>query len=278
MNLRNKGVVSSTEYRKKKDKEKRKRLLVWGLLVFFLAALPVVLSHVRSFHISKVRVEGNTVTPGADIEAISNDLMRGNYWYIFPRRNAVIYPEGKIKEIIQRKIPRLSSIDLELEGMKTLVVRVTERPPEALYCEDITSLSTPTGCYFLDEDGFIFSLAPYFSGDVYFLYTRSIPLVDPLGEKLMESDVFQKNQRLVTSLEQIGVHGRALILGEDEHNLILSNGGKIIWNVSDDPEVIAANLDAFLISMLEDDVRFLDKVSYIDLRFQNKVRWSLNNE
>ncbi len=69
---------------------------------------------------------------------------------------------------------------------------------------------------------------------------------------------------------------RALVNSENEYHLLLPNGGKIIFNKKDKLEDINSNLESFLNDQPNIKVSdFLTNISYIDMRFGNKIFYKL---
>lgn len=265
------NAIHTPEFHKRKQKERRIKGTLWTLLAIALIALPIILARVEALYISSYKIEGNAITRDEDISKIVDEELSGSYLWILPKKNSFIYPKRSLEEALMTRIPRLSSVELSVVD-QSLEVLVTEREPLALYCSDISHLNTPAGCYFLDEKGFIFSQAPSFSGDVYFIYTRPEPIAEPLGKEFMPEDKFRPIPQFVKDLENLEVHARALLVEDEMYSLILPSGGKIIWNAEDDLGVIYSNLEAFL---LDDSIAsqqdFLERILYIDLKFENRV-------
>lgn len=266
--------LRSPEFHKKKQKEKWLKISAVSVFVVLLIMTPILLSRLNRFLVSNIEIQGNSVTQPEEIEKLIASDLDGNYLLIFPKSNALLYPKRKILKDIQENIPRIKTVDATLSGPKTLVIKVTEREPSGLYCAN--SEVSENGCYFIDSQGFIFSRAASFTGDVYFIYSSDPPLEDPLGKSYLPTEDFQKIPQFIKSLKEIGVNPHSLISTENEYHLILPGGGKIIFNKKDKLESIKSNLESFLNdpeNMHAPD--FLENVSYIDMRFGNKVFYKL---
>lgn len=273
--------IHSPEFLKKRRRLYRIRLIVAASIVTLLLAASVYVSHQSKFLISDIALVGNSVTSDEEIESLVRGVLAGKYMWIFPRSNELIFPRSELKEVLSREIPRLRSVELGVDGPQVLTVSVEERTPHGLYCEVIVSTSNPEECYFLDEDGLIFSRAPSFSGEVYFLYSKVELPPEPLGHMFMPAEEFRSLGEFTSKLEGLGVELRAFEVQSpaDEHHLILSHGGRIMWNASEDLASVSRDLEAFL---LDEEVTgqrdFLGKVLYIDLRFENKVFYKFKEE
>lgn len=272
------AVPHSEEYISKKRKALRiKAAIISGVILIVLAGT-ITLFNLNRFKIRSYEANGNHVTPTTAIESIASRDLSGRYLFVFPKSNIILAPRNRIKRDLMSEIPRLASVGLQVSSAGKLNVSVTERTPFALYCADISDLTLPSGCYFIDKTGFIFSEAPSFSGDVYFIYTQTPSPEAQLGIVYMPADRFKSLSDFASELNEIGVHARAFNMTGDEYDLILPNGGKIIWNKEDNLEDVAADLKLFLQSpKISKDPNFLDKIDHIDLRLvkNSRIYWVL---
>lgn len=278
MKLFSKGdAIRSPEFHKKKQRERWIKISAVILFLLIFIATPIYLFRMDRFLISNIELTGNSVTKYEDVaQIVSADLM-GNYLFIFPKSNALIYPKNKIKEDLLRSIPRLSEVNVTLVNPKSLNIEISERAPAGLYCTN--DKENLTQCYFMDEKGYIFSRAPSFSGDVYFIYLSDPVIEDPIGKNYLTSEEFQELPLLVNSLKVINIPIRSLTTTANEYYLELLGGGKIIISKKDSLKEVASNLESFLNDQsITRAPGFLDNVSYIDMRFGNKVFYKLKNE
>jgi cell division septal protein FtsQ len=258
-------ALNSAEFYKKKKKRRRIKFVLILLGVLAIIGALVYLSRLERFLIIDVTVVGeNIVDKGDTIQAVQQ-LINGYYLWVIPRDNTFLYPRRIIKQRLIEGFSRLESVDLNLDEFRTLVVTVKERIPFALYC-------VADECFFLDKEGFIFALAPSFSDGVYFVYSTEEPIDNPIGKQLTSTENFESLLGFMKILPTLNLHPMAMKITVDDYNLLLSNGGRLIWRREDDPVLLRSNLEAFLsddsIKVQED---FLEKVLYLDLRTTNKV-------
>ncbi|MDP2651349.1 MAG: hypothetical protein Q8O98_02025 [bacterium] len=269
-------AIHSPEYVQRRRQVRKVRAIVALILLLILLGALTYLSHLERLLIDDVKYYGNVVTKDEEVSRIVEEHLSGKYLWLFPRANAFLYPKRSIEHSLLSGIPRLESLDLELNGLNTLNVTLRERVPKALYCEDITDITMPTGCYFLDSNGYIFSKAPAFSGAVYFIYSNTTALERPLDKQYLSQKEFLPIARFIEKLVELGVRPRAFIKTGDEYHLVLNGSGKVMWKADEDINSVALNLEAFLydeVIAAEED--FLEQILYIDLRFRNKVFYKL---
>jgi hypothetical protein len=265
-------TLRTPEFEKKKKKQRHLKIgLVVVLITMSLGLFLYGLRHERIL-IAEVSVEGAEVVSVEELEEVIWSALRGNYFLIVPRKNFLFYPRQSIALRLLDEVPRLSRVETNLDTARRLEVRVSERVPFALYCENVKELTAPKGCYFLDEEGFIFAEAPLFSGAVYFIYSLEEPLDGPVGRHIMEEEEFRELGEFISSFNELGIKTRLYRGGKDDRVLVMPGSGEIIWRTRDGFKTPFDNLVAFLSTdAIKAERNFIERVRYIDLRFSNKV-------
>ncbi len=270
--------IHSPEFHKKKRRQRNVRIGWSVVFIIIFIAIPTYLLRTQRFLITTVEVEGNSMTKTDEIEQTVMDKIAGKYIWLFPRANGLIYPKGDIKKTLLQNIPRLSSVEVALSNPQTLVVSVVEREPFALYCTDITIKDNPTGCFFLDKTGYIFSEAPAFSGGVYFVYTSDPSLEIPLRKQFLNSATFSQISPFVSSLGQIGLSPKVFIDKNNEYELVLSSGGVVRWKAGTDLELVLSNLTSLITapSFFKGN-NSINNILYIEMGDGNKFRYKFRD-
>lgn len=270
-------------------RRKKQRRIKYSIFFFVFVTLIGVLSYVSyrpSFRISEVELTGGLLVTEKEIEQSSLDFMRGSYFWLFPKNNAFLYKKNKLETYLSDKFKRIDTIDIKLDGLNKIMVNITERKPEALWCkENITELSTSTEgnllskekCYFIDSLSTIFAPAPDFSGDVYFRYYGLVDSENPIGLQYISSTTeFIKINNFIKLIRDLNTKPLFLkTLGEGEFSLNLYGGGEIFFDSKKSLELAYKNLET-LLSSSEISLRngYLP-VEYIDLRYGNKIFYKL---
>lgn len=257
-----------------KLKKHRRNVFLNKIFLFILALLAVFaglvyVSRLSSLNISSVEIIGNKITDTETIKTAVQKEIMGNYLWFFPKTNILFYPKNDIKRELNIQVKRLKDINLSIKNNKILEVSVTEREAKYLWCNLVVGLPSEEKCSFMDEDGFIFDEAPYFSGEVYFKFYGSLSQVN--FEKLI---LFKK------TLETIEIKPTALRIEENgDIKIFLSalnktpTGSYIILKADSDFQKVAENLEIALGTepLLSDFKNKYSSLLYIDLRFGNKV-------
>lgn len=274
------------ELKKKKHKVLKKRIFIFVFLFVLILAGLSFLSRWENLNIDSIEVSGNKVLETKEIESIVKENINGDYLWVFPKTNFLIYPQNKIETELKNKFKRIKDVFVNDKNTKTLDVFLTERTGSYIYCGvippelDIFSSESSNGekCYFMDEDGYIFDEAPYFSGEIYLKFYGSLGRDNILGSYFSQSN-FKNLISFKETLGKIGVKGVIFYVQDDgDIKLYLSSstskmGPEIIFKADSDFEKITENLQSVLTTEpLQSD--FKNKYSsllYIDLRFGNKV-------
>ncbi|MEK7569758.1 MAG: hypothetical protein AAB500_02630 [Patescibacteria group bacterium] len=271
--MRKKNVLSSPHLLKSKKKRRR---LAFGKTFFYLFLLTgvfvglVYASSFSRFNIKGVEVIGAKVVDEAEIRKVAEEELSGKYLWLFPRSNFLIYPKSKMGDRLLDNFKTLKSATIKLTGEESLSIEITEREPRFIWCG--RSPEESGECYFMDEGGFIFAPAPYFSGNVYFKFFGDVGSVAPEGVSFASSN-FGK----LSVYKDVAIN-----LGLDVSHFVVSQEGgaalyfqkksgvaRIIFPLDKDAEKTADNLALVLGS--EDLKDKLEALEYIDLRFGNKV-------
>jgi hypothetical protein len=272
-------AIRTPEFHQKKERQRKFRIAAGIILFVILVGAPIYLLRNTHFLISQIEIKGNNVTKSELIQEIISKNIEGNYAWIIPKSNILLYPKHNIQTELLATVPRFNNVDIRLENTRTLVVEVSERTPFALYCKDVQDVLNPAGCFFLDASGYIFSEAPAFSGGVYQVFSSEPSFEEPLRQRFLDPQTFGKLPEFVDSLGKIGVFSKALVDKDDEFHVVLANGAVIMWKKTQDLENIHSNLESFMKDPnLNSNNKTLDRILYLDLRFGNKIFYKFRDE
>jgi hypothetical protein len=264
-------------------KRKRKAILLKIILYFltFIIALGSLayISGLKNLNINNIVIKGNEVIEIETIRAVVEQTLSGKYLWLFPKTNVLIYPESPIKNDLQNSFKRINELETAIIDDRTLVVTLSEREAKYTWCGNVLPEANDDNqeCYFLDEDGYLFDKAPYFSGEVYFKFYGE---VDKMLGSYFFKEHFKKFVSFKDALINMGLKPTALyIVNNDVAEIFLSKGSsaivtpRIIFNPNANFQTIEENLDAALNTepLLSKFKNKYSSLEYIDLRFGNKV-------
>lgn len=287
--MKKKSILNSPrlkELKRKRRRVRRNRVIFFAvcfLIIFFGLAFA---SRIDKINISEIKISGNKVIETEAVEKVVKENISGRYLWIFPKTNFLIYPKAKIKRELADKFKRFNDIKLSVQNIKTLEIFVFEREGKYTWC-GAEFLEANEKCHFMDENGYIFDEAPYFSGEVYFrFYGPNASTDNPFGSYFLQND-FAKIISFKDTIEKMDLKPSAFELGNDgDANIYLSSGitpsisPKIIFKLDSDFNKLAENLQAAISTdPLQTDLKEkYNSLLYIDLRFGNKVYYKFSAE
>jgi hypothetical protein len=277
---------------KKKRNSYRKRLSILFFILFIcIFGALAYFSPNRKITINKIDISGTNIINEQDVNDLALKDLSGRYLHLFYRANSFIYPHDKIYKDLLYQFPRIETLKVSIDKVNTLKIAITERAGNYLYCgESIPEVKSEIGenCFFVNNDGYIFDKAPYFSGNVYFKYYIAMNKDEnnnlwPMSAQMLKVDDFHKLASFIDKVKVIGFKPVYIVLNKDnEYVLHLDNkdiDSKIIFNNNSNFDDVFENLS---IAMKKPEFAQqinskYDSLLYIDLRFKNKVVYKFSS-
>ena len=157
------------EQKKRKKYRIRVSLLFFFLIVSMIFALSFF-SHHKKLILGEIEVNGVNVIDEDDLKYFINQKLSGNYLYLFSRANNFIYPKKEIYNGLIFNFPRIETLEISKDGFNKLKINIKERVGVYLYCGEIVpeeKKDVGENCYFINDAGYIFDKAPYYSGNIF---------------------------------------------------------------------------------------------------------------
>ena len=177
-------------------RKRRRRLIVSGMAlgaVLLLVGGFVALVHAPFLEITSVQVEGTKSVASSSVQEVVQSVLAQSYIYVLPHDNIFIYPNKQLVAALVRKFPEFKSVEVHAQDFHTIVVRVVEREPLALWC------AGGDECNFMDEDGVVYATAPQGSDAVFVTYQGTTTGVG-LPKQFLTLEQFRSLAALVTAL------------------------------------------------------------------------------
>jgi hypothetical protein len=255
-------------------------IILFASIVFALSFY----SNNKSVTIDKIVITGTQVINPSEIEQNIKENISGKYFRLFSKSNIFIYPHDFIYDSLVLNFPKIEKLRVYREGLRTLRVDIFERVGSYLYCgNSVPEEKDKIGenCFFINEEGFIFDKAPYFSGDVYFKYYSYLgdENINPLGKQVTDIDKFEKLSKFINGVTDLGFNPVYLVIGQDgisslylEHN-DTDTSPVILFKNESNLDVVLDNLSLSMKKkeFINEINSKYNKLLYIDLKFKNKV-------
>lgn len=263
------------KYRSPELKEKRrkffKRLIISCVICFILVVGGIIFAlRMDKIQIKEIKVSETHILNSEVIKSFVENSIQGSYLWVIPKTNTLLYSTSKEEKSLLDNFPGIENVTVSREGLQTLSILIKERKPDSIWCAEGVGEDLPD-CYFVDATGVLFSLAPHFSGNVYFVYRGNLREGSPLGAQILSKEDFTKFQQFLLSIKKLNLNITSVLIKEaGDFEFSLSSGTKILFNSSLSYDNIFTNLDSVLKSGQLASTT-LDKIDYVDLRFGNKV-------
>ncbi len=275
------------EIRQERKKHSRIRFLIASISIIAIIVSIILISRSSQLQISSIAVRGNYIVSTEEVRSTVEEILNKYYLYFFPKRNVFIYPNHSIKYQVTTNFPRFEKVSIDRVNWNTLIVDVTERKNLYLYCDALLTDLIEPNCYYVDAKGYIFSQAPTFSGNIYFVFLGNYGWADgesPIGKHIAPENIFSEIIRFKEGIQQRRLTSYGFrSYTDDTYAFLLSpsfedDNQKIIFGTTDDIETVYSNL----ISALESDALsneltdHFDKLQYINLQYGKKVYYKFS--
>ena len=285
--MNNRSISNSPhlqELKKKKETILRKKIIFFVLSIIILFVGFVFLSRIKNLNINNIEISGNKIIENKDIENIVNQNISGYYFWFLPKTNFLFYPNKKIKQDLTDNFKRIKNVSIQNKDFENLQINIEEREAKYIWCgeklpDEISSLDNKpenNQCSFMDESGYVFDSAPYFSDNVY---------LKIFGE--INKEIFPKIILFIENIKQNKIKPIAMFFKNDgdveiylNSDKILVNAPKIIFKNNSNFEKILNNLETALDTepLKTNFNKKYASLLYIDLRFGNKVYYKFAND
>ncbi len=252
---------------------RRKRFFYKFLFVFFSLVLFFSFGFFSlflfdRFKINEIRVEGNSSVKTVSVLTEIKNIMAQKIWGIIPGDRIFTLEREKIKAEILKRFKKFSQAEVSGGFSQVFSIKVEERRPAAILCS-----FEGKDCFFLDETGFVFENAPYFTSGVFlkFLDERSgSNQLSILGEYLLDEADFRKISGFASLLGAIFPVYEIHLKNEGVSEFYTKEGWYVIIEGKSDLRAAYDNLSAVLKEISKNNLE------YIDIRFGNKIYYKYN--
>jgi hypothetical protein len=266
-------MLPSRQIKKKKYLDPATVLLVkqilLGLFVFAVVGTLITIvfyvTRISSLTIKTIQVDGGIT--------ISEDLVRykveeklvGAYLRLIPRRFAYFYPEQEILASVST-VERIKDVRVERISNQEIKISFNEYLPDSLWC----SLGSDKKCYFFDENGFSFALAPTLSGESMVRYYSSENVAE-LGKIPFSESDYATTKEFIRLLSGIGWYiTKVEINSARDVFYTLSQGSELKATLNEEVSKTFSNLETILGSKEFGHLK-PGNFQYVDLRFGTRV-------
>lgn len=247
------------------------------IVIFIFVAIfasAILFLNLSFFKIKKIEIYGNNSIGAEFLIDTARSIINEKYWKIFPQDNIFIISKEKILKELSVKFKRIKKIEIDRNFPSAISIKIEERNNAVL-------LRERENCAFIDENGYVFEVAPCFSGGIFINFfdernavetatTTSVRDINKiLGANLLNEEEFKKIMDFAKLSAKTGDGVvRVVLKKENNYEIYTKEGWKMILNNKNNPQAAYLNLTTALESTIKEERRKLD---YIDLRYGNKI-------
>jgi hypothetical protein len=242
------------------------------IILFFLLIIILglaIFSGSEKMKVQTIIVSGNAAVSPDQVLAIANRNMTGRYGYLFAKSNSLIFPRYEIKKDLLQEIKTIIDLDINWDDWQQISINIVERKPHSVWCGSDSKKGDST-CYFVDKGGYIYGIAPVFSGNI-FIKNYSNLLTDPIGQYFLPKSVYGQIFILIDLLKQRNMKVIYVSFDDTDYRFGLEDGFEIIFNDKNKFEISFQNLLLAIDGGSLDLDKDAQTIKYIDLRFDNRI-------
>lgn len=146
----------------------RKKAIYIFISIFVIILTGIYVMNHDYLKLEGVEIKGQKTLIATDVEAEVETYLSGKYLWLLPRSNIFLFNKDALEQKLSESFPKISDINVSVDGAETVVVTVGERSAHSLWCvnQEYENIFDEE-CYFADEGGLLYAQAPYFSGNIY---------------------------------------------------------------------------------------------------------------
>lgn len=245
-------------------------------------------SNWKEFAITRITADGAVSISPVEIEMFVAANLSGTYALFFSQSNFFFYPRNAVRKELLDAHPEILSLVYSHGGFQSISLLIKERVLYALWCADASgdvSQRKEETCYRLDSDGAIYARASSddlshalleLRGPASEMRIREDGVTEgAIGYYFLPPDAFKHTLSFRDAVLDLGLVPRALIEKErGDYELVFENGARILFNESDNFELLISNMEAAFEAESFSRNDFIEQNSsleYLDLRFGNRV-------
>lgn len=229
-------------------------------------------THAERLAINDISLIGLQQLPPNALTTAAEENLSETYFKIFAAKNMFIYPREKIESNLAERFPRIKTVEVSREALLAQSINVTieERMPFAKWCEK-------DFCYFLDDEGYIFAEADPGEVRSAFVFEGGlIPREKRIGQTLLQG----RFTDMLHFLELLGAAGyeplRIRVENDTDFSVSTDQGLTLLAPFNVEAEKVITD---FKLALEADSVRDrIAELSYVDLRFGNRIYYKFKNE
>lgn len=248
--------MKNIQYKRYKKIRRKKRKKIFFIIFLFLFFLGIFSLFVWSplFKIKEIKLEGDFLyLEKKNLEdyifaQIKKNFLRSQSIFCFSKKRAIL--------LLSEKFPPINSIEVKKIFPHTLVFKIQERKPVAIFFKDNNE-------FLIDQTGFVFSEKR--KENLLILEDKRIE--PKIGSKILDEVFLQKILNAIATIKKdLNLEAQKIVLNEFSIEIQTNNGPILILSPQKSLEEQIEDLE--ILALQEIKPENLNKIEYIDLRFE----------
>lgn len=266
--------------------------VIWFLLGLIALYIGLgLLSHIPRYRINEIEIVGTKILDDDAVSAKTLEYLSKNTGIFYARGNVFIFSKDKIVDFIKKEFPRVWQVDSVERTNQKLTVNIEEREGAYLWCGQnlpvYAERFSKKNCFFIDQEGFVFDEAPYFTDGVYLEVFGGIENPDsPIGQIIRTQNSMESIKTFIEALREEGLPIHSLVISADgQHEFLLDivtttgDYAKILFNETESLSDIFTKIRSAIKeeAFAEEFGEKKQTLQYIDTRFKGRVFYNFQD-
>ncbi|MDB5237499.1 MAG: hypothetical protein JWL88_601 [Parcubacteria group bacterium] len=264
------GGTNRTPNRPLKEQRKKQRRLFWIVAFLILAGIIAGAAYVLWLPAVRVNAIDTQGPDGEGVKQVSENAIRGTYWYGIPRNSIFMLPEMQMRAQILKQFPDIEAVSIKPASLHSITIVAVPRAAAFIWCgPSVDAIPADGTCFNADAAGLIFSPYDPNSPDASSTLRIFAPLdhdiaagASSIGAHVVASNRIPDALRLVKALRAINAPVSALSIQGDEGDIYLQGPTKVLYVLGHEEQAAELAASSFPKLNLTDG-----SIDYIDLRF-----------
>ncbi|MCD6402587.1 FtsQ-type POTRA domain-containing protein, partial [bacterium] len=246
------------QIKRKKPLFKNRFFLSLILAFFLILALSYFLFFSQAFQVKEIKINGIEKLSEKEILALIQKTLKRKILF-FTTKNIFLAPLSEIKKEIFQNFPIVNSVEINKKLPQTLVFKISERKPIAIFCQ-------AEKCFSIDKEGVVFE--ENFSKDFVEIENKKDISPVKIGEKVIAEEELSKILEIQENLEKdLEISVQKFIILPDRLTVEFKEGWRIFLDLKANINWQLLKLKVVLEEKIPPEKR--EKLDYIELRFEN---------
>lgn len=269
--------MPSSRYYKFKEVSYKEKIKKIKFLFFSIGVLGLLLSIIWAVFLSPLfKIKDINIISDSDY-LNHNDIIKimSDVAPFGLKENLIFLSKFKLKSELTATFPAITNVTIKKDLFNTLIINFKKRISIGIWCHHVVDEPQANNCYYFDNEGIIFALAPQTEGSLILKIMDFSKNNVSLGNKVLDSN---RINFVINFSNEINENGKFKILefkikpnSSVNFEAITDKNWSIYLDDTQDVKIAANNL----LTILDEAVKKTGNLEYIDLRIPSRIFYKL---